>query len=95
MTVVLAFVIFGTAVSPRAPKVGGFGIGLAVLGDVLFGGPFTGAAMNPAKAMGPTLASLSIPFNLYILWIGLVVGALIAGFSYGFLFESRSRNGDK
>ena len=35
LTALLVFAIFGTAVDPRAPKIGGFGIGLAVAADIL------------------------------------------------------------
>ena len=51
------FVIYGTAVDGRGPKViAGIAIGLTVTLDILFGGPFTGAAMNPAR---PRLVPLS------------------------------------
>lgn len=90
MTVFLTVAIFGTAVSPQAPKIGGFGIGFAVLADVLLGGPFTGAAMNPARAMGPMLAGMYIPPYWYIYWIGPVVGALIVGVLYRYFEGSAS-----
>ena len=45
--------VFGTAIDPRAPKLGGLAIGLAVAADILMGGPLTGAAMNPARWFGP------------------------------------------
>ena len=50
LTFFLVTAVFGTAVSPEAPKVGGFGIGLAIFVAALVGGPFTGAALNPARA---------------------------------------------
>jgi|SRR5271157_1822515 len=90
MTVFLAVAIFGTAVSPRAPKVGGFGIGVAVLADVLLGGPFTGAAMNPARAMGPMLAGLFLPGYLYIYWVGPVAGAIVVGVLYRYFAGNNS-----
>ena len=58
MTFFLVTVVYGTAVDQRAPKIAGFGIGMMVLTDVLIGGPFTRAAMNPARAMGPMIAGL-------------------------------------
>lgn len=58
MTFILVFAVFGTAVDRRAPKIVGFGIGLAITIDIMAGGPFTGAAMNPARAIGPMIASL-------------------------------------
>ncbi len=55
-TFFLMFVIFGTAVDPKAPKVGGFAIGLTIAADILAIGPFTGASMNPARSTGPAVA---------------------------------------
>jgi len=87
MTVFLVVAVFGTAVSDKAPKIGGFGIGLAVLTDVLLGGPFTGAAMNPARAMGPMIGGLFFPSYWYIYWIGPVIGGILAGFVYHNVLE--------
>src|SRR5690606_4372530 len=53
LTFFLVLVIFGTAVDRRSANLGGLAIGLAVTMDVLAGGPLTGAAMNPARALGP------------------------------------------
>jgi len=81
MTFILLFAVFGTAVDSRAPKIGGFGIGLAVAIDIMAGGPFTGAAMNPARAIGPAIASLDFA-NWYVYWIGPIVGGIIAALIY-------------
>src|SRR4051794_38414092 len=56
-TFFLVFAVFGTAVDPHAPKVGGFAIGLTVAADILAIGPLTGASMNPARSLGPAFAS--------------------------------------
>jgi MIP family channel proteins len=77
LTFFLMFAVFGTAVSPDAPRVGGFGIGLVILFDILVGGPLTGAAMNPARAFGPAVASGEWVGHI-VYWVGPVVGALLA-----------------
>ena len=56
-TFFLTFAVFGTAVDPQAPKVGGFAIGLVVTVDILAIGGLTGASMNPARSFGPAVAS--------------------------------------
>jgi len=89
LTFVLMFAVLGTAVDPRAPKIGGFGIGIAVMVDVLTGGPITGAAMNPARAMGPMLASGFLPSYWYIYWVGPLVGAMLASLAYRFALERK------
>ena len=56
-TFFLVFVVFGTAVDPRAPKVGGFAIGLTVTAGILAIGPLTGGSMNPARSFGPAVVT--------------------------------------
>jgi MIP family channel proteins len=92
LTFVLVTAVYGTAVDSRAPHIGGLGIGLAVVADVLVAGPLTGAAMNPARAMGPMLAALvagqGFPGYWYIYWIGPILGAIAAGGVYAYFLES-------
>jgi aquaporin TIP len=59
LTFFLVFVVYGSAVDVRGPKIGGLAIGLTVVLDILFGGPFTGAAMNPARTFGRRLSASS------------------------------------
>lgn len=85
LTIFLMWAVFGTAVSPNAPRIAGFGIGFAVTADILLGGPLTGAAMNPARWFGPALASGYLT-DWYVYWIGPLLGAAIAGLSYLYIF---------
>lgn len=78
ITFCLVVAFFGTTASPSAPKIGGFGVGLALTCGILAGGPMTGAAMNPARAFGPALAS-GIWRAHAAFWIGPILGALLAG----------------
>lgn len=87
LTFFLMFAVYGTAVDPRAPKIGGLGIGLTVLAGVLVGGNFTGAAMNPARAFGPMIAAGFYPGYWYIYAVGPVIGAIVAGLAYRYLLE--------
>jgi aquaporin Z len=77
LTFFLVSAVFGTAVSPDAPKVGGFGIGLVLLLGILVGGTMTGAAVNPARAFGPALVS-GTWYAQPVWWIGPIVGGVIA-----------------
>lgn len=81
LTFILVFVVFGTAIDERAPKIGGFGIGLAVAIDAMIGGSLTGAAMNPARATGPILVSMHFA-NWYVFWIGPIIGGIVAALIY-------------
>ena len=78
LTFFLVSAVFGTAVSPDAPKVGGFGIGLVLLFAILVGGPLTGAALNPARAFAPALVSGNW-LGQAVWWIGPLLGGLAAG----------------
>lgn len=77
LTLFLVSAVFGTAVSEEAPKVGGFGIGLVLLFDILAGGTLTGAAMNPACAFGPALVAGDWHGHLAY-WLGPASGAAVA-----------------
>jgi aquaporin Z len=78
LTFFLVSAVFGTVVSPEAPKVGGFGVGLVLLFAMLVGGPFTGAALNPARAFGPAIVSSAwVGHAAY--WVGPLLGGLVAG----------------
>jgi MIP family channel proteins len=82
LTFFLVFVVYGSAVDVRAPKIGGLAIGLTVALDILFGGPITGASMNPARTFGPALASNHWN-NHIVYWVGPMAGGALAGLIYG------------
>lgn len=85
LTVFLVWAVYGTAVSPLAPRIAGFGIGLTVMTDILLGGPLTGAAMNPARWFA-TAVPAGFYDNWYVYWIGPLLGAAIGGLSIRLLF---------
>ncbi|HEY7634117.1 MAG TPA: aquaporin [Gemmatimonadales bacterium] len=77
LTFFLVSAVFGTCVNPTAPKVGGFGVGLVLLFDILVSGNLTGAAMNPARAFGPAVVSGQwVGQGVY--WVGPILGGIIA-----------------
>ncbi len=86
LTFFLVFVIFGTAIDKRSPQVGGLFIGLTITLDILVGGPITGAAMNPARHLGPALLGGGLE-NLWLYWVGPVVGAVLAALIYHNVLE--------
>lgn len=87
-TFFLAWVVFGTAVDPDAPRVGGFAIGLTIAADILVIGPFTGASMNPARSLGPAIASGVFEAQA-VYWIGPLIGAVLAAVLYDRVFLRR------
>ena len=89
-TFFLVFVIFGTAVDLRGPKIGGLAIGFTVAADILAIGPLTGASMNPARSFGPAVASGVYEAQL-LYWFAPIVGGVIAALLYEYLFMKRGR----
>src|SRR4029077_1722940 len=90
-TAILVFTVFGAAVDGRAP--GGFAgiiIGFIVYGVIILVGPITGAALNPARQIGPELLGGLIGAKTHLdqLWVyiaGPIVGGLVGGFAYEFV----------
>jgi len=86
LTFFLVFVVFGTGVDGRFnAKLGGLAIGLTVALDILAGGPLTGAAMNPARWLGPALANGTFPDTVVYL-VGPIVGGIAAAVLYRYVF---------
>jgi glycerol uptake facilitator-like aquaporin len=84
-TFFLVFVVFGTAVNPEGPKLGGMAIGLTIAADILAIGPLTGASMNPARSFGPALAVGNWEGQV-VFWVGPIIGALLAALVWEFVF---------
>ena len=86
-TFFLVLVVFATAVDAKGAfnKIAGFAAGLTVTIGVLVAYPFSGAALNPARAFGPALASRHWT-NHGVYWVGPLFGGVIAGFIYDRIF---------
>jgi MIP family channel proteins len=95
LTFLLLTAVFGTAVDPRAPKIGGFGIGLTICADILVGGPLTGASMNPARTFGPGLVAFmsgnhpQFWAQQMVYWVGPIIGAVVAALLYDALIMQK------
>ena len=81
LTFLLVLAVWGTAVDARAPRIGGFGIGLTVTFDILMGGYISGASMNPARSFGPALAA-GVWTSHWIYWVGPLLGGGVAALLY-------------
>ena len=91
MTFFLMSAVFGTVVSADAPRIGGFGVGLTLVFLIIGGGPLTGAAMNPARALGPAIAS-GTTTGQAVYWIGPILGAVVASLVWDrFLLKGEKR----
>jgi MIP family channel proteins len=89
LTAILMFVIVAVATDTRAMGAGAaIAIGGAVALGAMFGGPVTGASMNPARSFGPALATGEWG-DLWIYAAGPLVGAVAGAFAYQFVREER------
>jgi len=90
-TFFLVLVVFATAVDERGTfrAIAGFGIGLTITLGIMVAGPFTGGALNPARAFGPALASHHWASH-GIYWVGPLAGGFLAGLLYDSVFLKRS-----
>ncbi len=90
-TFFLVLVVFATAVDERGTfkAIAGFGIGLTITLGIMVAGPFTGAALNPARAFGPALAATHWA-SQGVYWVGPLAGGFLAGLLYDSAFLKRS-----
>lgn len=89
LEVVLSFALMATVIGATADDrwAGGGAsvvIGLVVALDVMFGGPFTGASMNPARSLGPAIVGGHWDVH-WIYWAGPITGMLAAAFAFRWL----------
>jgi aquaporin NIP len=85
LTFILMLVVMAVATDARvAGTVAGLAVGAIVVANALMGGPLTGASMNPARSFGPALAIGTWTAH-WIYWIGPIVGASIAAWTYDYL----------
>jgi len=101
LTFLLTFVIFGTMIDPRTPRVGGMFVGLTLIALSFVGFRLTGAALNPARSFGlfvwelTTSRPLDWRVHLLVYWIAPIVGALLAGLVYTYLIlPAEARTGE-
>jgi MIP family channel proteins len=85
LTFFLMFVIMAVATDTRAVgEAAAIAIGATVGLDAMFGGPISGASMNPARSVGPAFVS----GDLHALWpyiVAPLVGASLGAVIYQFL----------
>ncbi|KAF8082557.1 hypothetical protein N665_0820s0015 [Sinapis alba] len=88
MTFGLVYTVYATAVDPKKGEIGiiaPLAIGLIVGANILVGGAFDGASMNPAVSFGPAVVSWTWT-NHWVYWVGPFIGAAIAAIVYDTIF---------
>jgi MIP family channel proteins len=69
-------------------------IGSTLFVIILALGPLTNASLNPARSLGPALATGYFT-NLYVYWIGPLAGGLIAGLAFRFFERAKLGKGSR
>ena len=90
ITFFLVFVYFATRSEEGVESRYGsaFAVGLVYTLGIVVAGPLTGAALNPARAFGPALASAHFA-NQGVYWVGPLAGGFLAGLAYDALYARR------
>ncbi|CAK7353242.1 unnamed protein product [Dovyalis caffra] len=92
LTFSLLFTVYATIVDPKKGSIDGLGpilTGFVVGANVLAGGAFSGASMNPARSFGPALVSWDWTDH-WVYWVGPLIGGGLAGLIYENFFIVRS-----
>jgi len=76
---VLVTVVLSTAVAGRAGNLAPLAIGMTLTLNILMGGALTGAPFNPARALGPMVATGNFT-DAWLYSIAPLVGAVVAAF---------------
>jgi MIP family channel proteins len=87
LTAVLMFVIISVATDTKAEGApAAIAIGFTVALDALWGGPISGASMNPARSFGPALIAGQWEHH-WLYWAAPIIGAAVGAWAYQFIRE--------
>nr|XP_011467967.1 PREDICTED: aquaporin NIP2-1-like isoform X1 [Fragaria vesca subsp. vesca] len=86
MTFCMMFITSAVATDTKAQigELAGIAVGSAVCITSIFAGPISGGSMNPARTLGPALAS-SYYKGIWVYVVGPVTGTLLGAWSYNFI----------
>jgi MIP family channel proteins len=85
LTFFLMLVIMAVATDTRAVgEAAAIAIGATVGLDAMFGGPITGASMNPARSLGPAVVAVDFD-SIWVYLLAPIVGAAVGAVVYAFV----------
>ena len=91
-TFLLSFVVFATAMDKRSHGVmAPVASGITVAGVHLVAVPLTGAGINPARSLGPAIAS-GFWTDHWIYWVAPILGAIVGGTLYQLIFARETES---
>lgn len=86
LTFFLVNTVLNAGISGKATPIDGLAIGLTLVFCILMGGPLTGASLNPARTLGPALASGEWS-DLWVYVVGPLGGGAVAALLYRGVLE--------
>jgi glycerol uptake facilitator-like aquaporin len=87
LTFLLASAVIQAAVYGKAGNLAALAIGSTLAGSILAGGTYTGAALNPARLLGPAVIAGDLSYAVPYL-IGIFAGAIVAALVHRFVLPS-------
>jgi MIP family channel proteins len=91
ITFFLMFSVYAVLYTRKVhPAASGLLIGMTLAADILIAAPLTGAAANPARWLGPAVASMDFS-SFWVYWVGPIAGALLGGFTYEYFLTPGKR----
>ncbi|HTM53666.1 MAG TPA: aquaporin [Pirellulales bacterium] len=81
LTFFLVAAVFASGVHGRNGNMAGLAIGMVLTMDILAGGSLTGASMNPARTLGPALATGDLSY-VWMYFVGPLAGGAVAALVY-------------
>lgn len=87
LTFILMFVIMGVAHNDRDEGLmAGVAIGATIAVEAIFGGPISGASMNPARSFAPAVVSGNFQYH-WIYWIAPIFGSIAGAQVYRLILK--------
>jgi aquaporin Z len=87
LTFFLVNTVMNAGVSGKATPLDGLAIGFTLVFCILMGGPLTGASLNPARTLGPAVATGNYA-DLWVYLVGPVLGGAVAALLYRGVFAA-------
>ena len=78
LTFFLVNTVMNAGISGKATIPAGLAIGLTLTFCILMGGPLTGASLNPARTLGPAVATGNFA-DIWLYLVGPIAGGILAG----------------
>lgn len=89
LSFMLMFTIMGVATDDRAEgAMAGIAIGAVIALEAAFGGPISGASMNPARSFAPALVGGNFQHH-WLYWLGPILGTCVGASAYRLVHEGR------